>query len=99
MTDIEKDENGLPKVPKLKPVRPWDIFNTNKIKVPLEVHEKRMSICKSCPFFIKITGQCRKCGCFMEAKTTLADAFCPENKWGPEVIDQNKVSFKKEIDI
>jgi hypothetical protein len=41
-----------------------------------------MNICKECPFFIKITGQCSKCGCVMSQKTKLAEAFCPVGKWG-----------------
>jgi hypothetical protein len=50
-------------------------------RAPERVQKERMEMCRSCPFFIKITGQCRMCGCFMEAKTRLADAACPENKW------------------
>lgn len=70
-------------VPPLKPVRPWDLLNPNKEKVSDEAQKRRMDICKSCPFFIKITGQCSKCGCLMAGKTKLADASCPINKWGP----------------
>jgi hypothetical protein len=72
----------MPEVPKLKPVRPWDLINPNKEKVSEKAQERRMSICKECPFFIKVTGQCSKCGCIMKAKTKLADAFCPIDKWG-----------------
>lgn len=45
------------------------------------VQSKRLSICNSCPEFIKSTSQCRKCGCFMSAKTRLKMASCPIGKW------------------
>lgn len=79
--------SDLPKVPPLlppggqKPVRPWDLLNANKKRVEAELKEERMAICKTCPFFIKATSQCKKCGCFMNLKTQLAEAFCPVGKW------------------
>jgi len=82
----------LPEVPALKPVRPWDMFNPNKDRVSDEAQKRRLSICKSCPFFIKITHQCSKCGCIMDAKTKLADASCPIGKWG---IDSENLKQKK----
>jgi len=45
------------------------------------VIKKRLAICKACPEFIAATSQCRKCGCFMSAKTKLKVASCPINKW------------------
>jgi hypothetical protein len=41
---------------------------------------------------IKLTSQCKKCGCFMEAKTKLPNAECPIGKW-----DKVSVSYKKEL--
>jgi ribosomal protein L32 len=64
-----------------KPVRPWDMFNKNMERVIPIIQEKRMVICKSCPEYIRLTHQCKKCGCFMDAKTKLADAVCPIGKW------------------
>lgn len=64
-----------------KPVRPWDLLNKNKARSPEELQQLRMSICKSCEFFVSFTQQCKKCGCIMPAKTKLADAFCPVHKW------------------
>jgi hypothetical protein len=61
--------------------RPWDIIKPSKQNAPKSVSEERYSICKECPEFIKITSQCKKCGCFMPAKTTLALASCPIGKW------------------
>jgi hypothetical protein len=76
-------------------VRPWDLFNKNMNRAPSEVREERLSICRSCPFFIKHTEQCKKCLCIMPQKTKLADAFCPEHKWGQYVIQEKDVSFKE----
>jgi hypothetical protein len=92
--------SDLPKVPELglptepaeqpKPVRPWDLFNKNKERVSQEIKDARMAACESCPFLIKATKQCVKCGCFMHLKTQLADAYCPVGKW-----HQVDVSFKE----
>ena len=60
-----------------------DLLNKNIERSSEEIKNERMEICRSCPFFIKITTQCSKCGCVMEAKTRLAEASCPVNKWGP----------------
>jgi hypothetical protein len=49
--------------------------------VPSEVADMRFDICKSCPHLSEITSQCKKCGCFMQAKTKLKTASCPINKW------------------
>lgn len=62
-------------------VRPWDLFIGNKPKHTPEEANKRFDICQGCEHFIKMTGQCKKCGCFMKAKTTLAAATCPVGKW------------------
>lgn len=41
----------------------------------------RMAICKECPWYRSITKQCKKCGCFMPAKTLLKNTKCPLRKW------------------
>lgn len=46
-----------------------------------DIAEKRLSICKECPFFVSATSQCKKCGCFMQAKTRMSGAKCPISKW------------------
>jgi hypothetical protein len=61
--------------------RPWDILNPSTEWAPAEVAEERFSICKACPELIKLTKQCKKCGCFMVAKTKLQGAVCPLGKW------------------
>lgn len=42
----------------------------------------RYDICKSCEYFMSMTTQCTKCGCFMKAKTYLPFSECPAGKWG-----------------
>jgi hypothetical protein len=64
-----------------KPVRPWDLFNSKKPKLSEEFQKERIEICLGCSELIKLTHQCKKCGCFMELKTKLADARCPIGKW------------------
>ena len=61
--------------------RPWDLINPNTEWAESEVAEKRFSICQSCPEFISLTTQCKKCGCIMKAKTKLQKAHCPIGKW------------------
>lgn len=71
---------------KNRPARPWDLFNKNIGRVEAEISAKRLAICLECPELIKMTKQCKKCGCFMEAKTKLPNAECPLGKWGQEKI-------------
>ena len=63
-----------------KEMRPWDLLDTREQRVSKEQRNDRLVICKECPFY-KL-GMCTKCGCVMAWKTTLANAYCPENKWG-----------------
>lgn len=51
--------------------------------------EQRLSICKSCEYLFDATQQCRKCGCFVHAKTALANSGCPISKWKPIVISKS----------
>lgn len=67
-----KEKNG---------VTPLDMLNPNTKKVTVESATERFDICLSCPELIKITKQCKKCGCFMAAKTKLEKATCPIGKW------------------
>ena len=61
--------------------RPWHLLDpeaklSNQSKI-----DERMDICRACPEFIKLTTQCKQCGCIMKAKTTLINAECPLKKW------------------
>jgi hypothetical protein len=61
--------------------RPWDMLNPKVEQVSDEDQQKRLDICLGCEHLIQLTTQCKKCGCFMKAKTKLAHATCPINKW------------------
>ena len=75
----------------MKKARPWDLLNKNIGRVAEEQQVERMAICNKCPFLIKATKTCVKCGCFMTEKTKLPNAECPLHKW--EQVDINKVPF------
>jgi hypothetical protein len=64
-----------------KDVKPWDLINPNSEWATEQVSYERYSVCKQCPELIKLTKQCKKCGCFMAAKTKLQKATCPIGKW------------------
>lgn len=67
-----KEKNG---------VTPLDLLNPKTKRSSTDLASQRMEICKSCPELIKLTTQCKKCGCFMRAKTTIEAATCPIGKW------------------
>ncbi len=60
--------------------RPWDLLNSENY-TSQENAKKRLNICGSCSEFVKVTSQCRKCGCIMSLKTKLEKAECPIGKW------------------
>lgn len=66
---------------KLGESRPWDMLNSSIPRASEEESSKRYNICLSCDKLIKLTKQCRECGCVMSAKTKLQNATCPLNKW------------------
>jgi hypothetical protein len=74
--DIWKEKNKGDKVV------PWDIINPKINKLSEEESQKRLDMCLSCDRLIKVTTQCKECGCFMNAKTKLPHAYCPIGKWG-----------------
>ena len=56
----------------------------SKIKslaVDVTTRTARLDICKECEHIIRLTHQCSKCGCFVEAKTWVANSQCPIKKW------------------
>jgi len=61
--------------------RPWDFLNPTTQFASDETESTRMTICKNCPEFIKLTSQCKQCGCIMKAKTKLLNAVCPLGHW------------------
>lgn len=65
---------------KSRSVRPWDMLNKENY-VEEETAKSRLNICNGCEHLIKLTKTCKKCGCFMTAKTKLKNATCPVGKW------------------
>ena len=47
------------------------------IKELFDRGEDRMSICRGCEHYKDKTKTCKKCGCFMPAKTKLTKSKCP----------------------
>lgn len=84
---IEKDTNIVKN--KKREVRPWDLLRSSTTpegaRVTEDVQKQRYDICKSCPEFISLTSQCKRCGCFMKHKTKLSAASCPIGKWSAEI--------------
>jgi uncharacterized membrane protein YvbJ len=65
--------------------RPWDLLKADN-KTTDTIASERYEICKSCPELIKLTKQCKKCGCFMNLKVKLAPAECPIGKWASTTV-------------
>lgn len=60
-----------------------DVLKGNQLFAPEEEQIRRMEICKSCEHFSSEDIRCKKCGCFLEQKTSLNSAKCPVQKWDP----------------
>jgi len=61
-------------------VTPFDLINGSP-RVEKDIKDIRLDICKSCDWFRPKTQTCKKCGCFMAAKSMLLNAKCPIDKW------------------
>jgi hypothetical protein len=72
-----KEEN----IDKAKVSKPWDLLNPHTVYVSEEKANERYQICLECPSLIKMTKQCKKCGCFMAVKTKMEASTCPIGKW------------------
>ena len=57
--------------------------------VDRSVRESRLEICNSCEFLFKPTNSCKKCGCFVDAKTWIPSTECPINKWSSAETAKN----------
>ncbi len=66
---------------KLGDTRPWDLLNPKTEYASEDVQIARFQICDACPELIKMTTQCKQCGCIMKLKTKLEKATCPLGKW------------------
>ena len=56
-------------------------FVKSNVILDTEVLDMRWKNCLTCEFFIKDTGKCSECGCYMAVKHKLKGAFCPVGKW------------------
>lgn len=45
-----------------------------------EIVEQRISLCNSCEHLSGLRN-CKRCGCFVDAKTILKNTNCPVGKW------------------
>ena len=66
---------------KLGTTRPWDVFNPSIENTSEEEASSRYTVCLECPKLIKVTKQCKECGCIMSLKVKLKRATCPLGKW------------------
>ncbi len=87
MTENEKLTPWQKYKKNLGSTRPWDLLNPNMEHVPADIQKARYETCATCPEFFSMTGQCKKCGCFMHLKVKLPMAECPLQKWGPAGSD------------
>ena len=64
-----------------RPARPWDLWNKDIGRVAEEVTAARLAVCKGCDRYFSLMHLCVECGCVMEAKALLPNAYCPLRKW------------------
>jgi hypothetical protein len=87
---MTKNQTPWEKFKKKYDVLPWDLVNPKSEKVSDEVSSQRMETCNSCSSLVQTLRICRHCGCYMPAKTTLAEAECPIGKWKKEERQSNE---------
>ena len=46
-----------------------------------EIYKARLEVCRGCDKYIKVTGNCKVCGCFMRVKASIGIMSCPLEKW------------------
>jgi hypothetical protein len=68
--------------------KPWDLL-INPDFTSQEIRNERLNICKGCDHLFKPTRTCKKCGCFMAAKTWLRKAYCPIGLWDSDKEERN----------
>ena len=64
-----------------RPARPWDLFDPQIGRVEAEVAHTRLELCQVCEHYVSLLHLCAECGCVMDAKVKLPNAFCPLRKW------------------
>ena len=53
----------------------------NKFFVPQQIYEDRIAICKGCPHYSSLLGNCKICLCFMKVKSKISSQSCPKGFW------------------
>ena len=48
---------------------------------PRRVAMMRLEVCEGCDHYLKESGQCDICLCYMKLTTTMANLKCPIDKW------------------
>jgi hypothetical protein len=74
----------------MRKARPIDLLNPTIGWVDSKVKDQRMKECLSCDKLTAVTKQCTICSCFMEMKTLLPHAECPEGKWSAVEVNNKK---------
>ena len=69
----------------------------NKFFVPNEVYEDRITICRSCVYYFKTTGNCKICKCFMKVKARIATQHCPQKYWDKTTEVETPETLPQEI--
>lgn len=64
-----------------RPARPWDLFDEDIGRVTADVAAARLALCKGCDRYFALMHLCAECGCVMDAKVRLPNAYCPLHKW------------------
>jgi len=64
-----------------------------------EIYKARLEVCRRCDKYIKVTGNCSVCLCFMRVKASIGQMSCPKKKWletGVQKVDDIPNHLKKE---
>lgn len=49
--------------------------------VPVDLKSQRLAICEQCPFYLKDSSRCSKCGCNLQVKAAWESSKCPVGNW------------------
>jgi hypothetical protein len=69
----------------------------NKFFVPKDIYEDRINICKSCVYYFKPSGQCKRCLCFMKVKARISSQECPQKYWSKTKEVEVRTDIPEEI--
>lgn len=75
MSFLDKLKNRIVEVEKAAA----DVIQGNYVTAEIKMH--RLSICNNCEYLFRATNSCKKCGCFLPAKSALKSSACPIDKW------------------